>query len=181
MNIRLTILLVAILLLFGGTFLIVGFNRSPDQTPDQPWLYKIDDNSIVHIEVTYLGDTSVYDKKPGSTTWFIVEDGQQIPVFQGKWSGTPLLLSGPKVNRRLAEEMRNPSDFGLDPPESVVRVTERTGRTYEFPYGYSYSGRTKPVRPFGRLSRVIHRASNLGDGNQPLGLSAALRAFVQYG
>ena len=135
MNIRLTILLVAILLLFGGTFLIVAFNQSPDQTPDQPWLYKIDDNSIVHIEVTYQGDTSVYDKKPGSTSWFIIEDGQQIPVFQDKWSGTPLLLSGPKVNRRLAEEMSNPSDFGLDPPESVIKVTERTGRTYEFHMG----------------------------------------------
>lgn len=135
MNIRLTFLLLAILLLFGGTILVVNMNRQAPPEPEQPWLFKVDDNSITHIEVAYQGATAVYDKKPGGTKWFIVADGKEIPVFQEKWSGTPLLLSGPRVNRKLSDEIGNPAAYGLEPPETVVRVTERTGRTYEFHMG----------------------------------------------
>ena len=134
MNIRLTFLLLAILLLFGGAILVVTNRESPPD-PDEDWLFKVDDNTITHIEVAYQGETAVYDKKPGGTKWFIVADGKDIPVFQEKWSGTPLLLSGPRVNRTLSDEIGNPADYGLEPPETVVRVTERTGRTYEFHMG----------------------------------------------
>lgn len=135
MNIRLTFLLLAILLLFGGTILVVTMTREAPPEPDQPWLFKVDDNTITHIEVAYQGATAVYDKKAGGTKWFILEDGREIPVFQEKWSGTPLLLSGPRVNRKLSDEIGNAAAYGLDPPETVVRVTERTGRTYEFHMG----------------------------------------------
>lgn len=135
MNIRLTFLLLAILLLFGGAILVVTNRESPPAEPEQPWLFKVDDNTITHIEVAYQGATAVYDKKPGGTKWFIVADGKEIPVFQEKWSGTPLLLSGPRVNRKLSDEIGNPAAYGLEPPETVVRVTERTGRTYEFHMG----------------------------------------------
>ena len=135
MNIRLTFLLLAILLLFGGTILVVQMTREAPPEPDQPWLFKVDDNTITHIEVAYQGDTAVYDKKAGGTKWFILEEGREIPVFQEKWSGTPLLLSGPRVNRKLSDEIGNAAAYGLDPPETVVRVTERTGRTYEFHMG----------------------------------------------
>lgn len=135
MNIRLTFLLLAILLLFGGTILVVTLNRAAPAEPDQPWLFKVDDNTITHIEVAYQGDTAVYDKKAGGTKWFILEDGREIPVFQEKWSGTPLLLSGPRVNRKLSDQIGNPAEYGLAPPETIVRVTERTGRTYEFHMG----------------------------------------------
>lgn len=134
MNIRLTFLLLAILLLFGGAILVVTNRESPPD-PDEDWLFKVDDNTITHIEVAYQGETAVYDKRPGGTKWFIVADGKEIPVFQEKWSGTPLLLSGPRVNRTLSDEIGNPADYGLEPPETVVRVTERTGRTYEFHMG----------------------------------------------
>ena len=77
MNIRLTFLLVAVLLLFGGSFAVVALTRSPEPKDDQDWLWRVDDNSIVHIEVTYQGEKVVYDKKPGSSYWFIVEgDGK---------------------------------------------------------------------------------------------------------
>lgn len=137
MNIRLTILLVFVLLLFGGAFLWFQFNQSVERIPNQPWLYKVDDDSIVHIEVTHAGQTGTYDKKPGGTTWYIQEAGQESPVFLEKWSGTPLLLSGPQVRRVLVEVIDNPASYGLDPPESVVKVTERSGITYEFHMGDS--------------------------------------------
>lgn len=135
MNIRLTFLLLAVLLLFGGTILIVTLTGTSEREPDQPWVWKVDDNSIVHIEVTYQGEKAVYDRKPGGTNWFIVEGDKETRVFQDKWSGTPLLLSGPRANRKLADTISNPADYGLDPPETIVRITERTGRSYEVHLG----------------------------------------------
>ncbi len=135
MNIRLTILLVFVLFLFGGTFLWFQFNQKSERTPDQPWMYRVDDNSIVHIEVSNEGKTVNYDKKPGGTQWYIQDENGETKVFQEKWSGTPLLLSGPRVNRVLADEIDNPAEYGLDPPKSVIKVTERSGRMYEFHMG----------------------------------------------
>ena len=136
MNVRLSFLLVTVLLIFGGTFLVFQFtDSSGSDTPDRPWLYKVDDGTIVHIQVTNGGQTVDYDKKPGGTTWYIQDGDQETQVFQEKWSGTPLLLSGPKVNRVLAQSFDNPAAYGLDPPESIVKVTERSGRVFEFHMG----------------------------------------------
>ena len=135
MNIRLTFLLVSALIIFGGTYLVVTLNKPRERATTQPWLYKIDDSSIVHIEVSNDGKTVNYNKNPGSSRWFIVEEPANIPVFNDKWSGTPLLLSGPRVNRKLEESFDNAADFGLDPPLTVVKVTERSGIVYEFHIG----------------------------------------------
>ncbi|MDE2939216.1 MAG: DUF4340 domain-containing protein [Chloroflexota bacterium] len=131
MNIRLTILLIIVLLLFGGTFVGVILTRDPEPRQEQAWLWRVDDNSLVNILVTYEGETIEYQKKEGGVRWFIVEEEQERQVYQDKWSGTPLLLSGPRVNRTLADEMEDPAQYGLDPPITVVRLTERTGRQYE--------------------------------------------------
>ena len=136
MNVRLSFLLVTVLLLFGGTFLIFQMRGSSgDDSPDRPWLYKVDDGSIVHIQIIHDGRTVEYDKKPGGTTWYIEDEDRETQVFQERWSGTPLLLSGPKVNRVLAQSFDNPAAYGLDPPESIVKVTERSGLVYEFHMG----------------------------------------------
>jgi hypothetical protein len=135
MNIRLSFLLVAVLIIFGGTFLVFQFTRAEDSPPDPPWLYKVDDSSIVHIEATYNGQTVNYDKKPGSTTWYLQDGGVETPVFTDKWSGTPLLLSGPRVDRVLSQTIDDLKAYGLDPPKSSVKITERSGRTYEFHMG----------------------------------------------
>ena len=131
MNIRLTILLVIVLIVFGGAVLGYFLTKTPEPKQDQAWLWRLDDNSLVHILVTFDGDTVEYRKKPGGIRWFIVEEDGERQVYQDKWSGTPLLLGGPKVNRTLSDEIENPSQYGLDPPVSVVRLTERTGRIYE--------------------------------------------------
>ena len=140
MNIRLSFLLVAVLVLFGGTFLVFQFtdligDSSTDETENRPWLFKLDDGSIVHIQVSHAGRTVDYDRKPGGTTWFIQENGEETEVFLEKWGGTTLLLSGPQVNRIVASSFENPASYGLEPPETVVKVTERSGVVYEFHMG----------------------------------------------
>ena len=140
MNIRLSFLLVTVLVIFGGTFLVFQFtdlidDSSTDDTANRPWLFRVDDDSIVHIQVSHGGRTVDYDRKPGGTTWVIQENGEETQVFQEKWSGTTLLLSGPLVNRIVTTSFDNPASFGLEPPETVVKVTERSGLVYEFHMG----------------------------------------------
>lgn len=133
MNIRLTILLVFVLALFGAV--AWWFQTQSSGTPDEdpPWAWRIDDDAIVNIEAMHQGQRVVYEKDLGRGKWFIVaDDGERQPVFQDKWAGTPLLLSGPRVNRVLSDTIANPAQYGLDPPESVIKITEETGRTYEF-------------------------------------------------
>lgn len=132
MNIRLTILLVFVLALFGA--LALWFKPWDQSVPrqDEPWAWRIDDDAIVNVVVSHQGTTMVYDKDLGRGKWFIVEGDEREEVYQDKWGGTPLLLSGPRVNRVLASTIENPAQYGLEPPESVIVITEETGRSYEF-------------------------------------------------
>ena len=134
MNPRLTVLLVAVLLIFGGAFLAVRLTGSGEEAKFTPWLYRIDDQSIVHVEVTYGGQTVNYAREPGTGDWYIDKE-PKVPVLQEKWGGTPLLLSGPKVSRALAEKIENPASYGLEPPLTRVRVTDVGGTTLEFHLG----------------------------------------------
>lgn len=134
MNLRLSIILVAILVLFGGTFLVLRFTGQQAERTDEPWLFRLDDGAIAYIVATHEGKTVNYEKKPGSLKWFILED-PELPVNFEKWSGTPLLLSGPRVNRVLADTIEDAASFGLDPPVSSVTVTDRSGIGFEFHMG----------------------------------------------
>jgi hypothetical protein len=164
MNIRLTILLVFVLALFGA--LALWFKPWEQDTPrrEEPWAWRIDDEAIVHVEITNRGQVGrsfecsdetvratepelnvVYEKDLGRGKWYIVEGVDRNEVHHPKWAGTPLLLSGPKVNRVLSETIENPAQYGLDPPESTIVITEETGLSYEFwlgnvtpDEGYSY-------------------------------------------
>lgn len=138
MNLRLSILLVAVLLIFGGTFLVVQLTGSPDARPQRPWLYRIDDGSIAHITVSYDGITVDYNRRPGTYDWYIQAEQQgepEIPVFRDLWGGKTLLLSGPKVSREVAQKLEDPANFGLAPPITRVWVTDNVGNTIEFHLG----------------------------------------------
>lgn len=164
MNIRLTILLVFVLALFG--VLALWFKPWDQDAPreEEPWAWRIDDDAIVRVEVTNRSQaggsiecsdetialagekqTVTYDKDLGRGKWFMVAGDEREEVYQARWAGTPLLLSGPKVNRVLGETIENPAQYGLDPPETVITITEETGLSYEFwlgnltpDEGYSY-------------------------------------------
>ena len=134
MNLRLSILLVVVLIIFGGTFLVLRFTDSNERKESSPWLYRIDEGSIVKFDVVYQGETVSYSRNPASLDWYIV-DNPDIPVFQQRWGGTPLLLSGPRVTRPLSETIDDPAGFGLDPPETAVTIIDRSGNQIEFHMG----------------------------------------------
>ena len=138
MNLRLSILLVVVLLIFGGTFLILQVTDNDRPDLRRPWLYRIDEGDIIALELIHKGDKISYFRSPASLDWYISggsNDKPDIPVFQQKWGGTPLLMSGPRVTRPLSDNIEDPSAFGLDPPETAVTVFDRYGNTIEFHMG----------------------------------------------
>lgn len=134
MNLRLSILLVVVLIIFGGTFLVLRFSDSNEPNSGSPWLFRIDEGSIVQLEVKYQGEATNFYRNPASLDWYI-KGTPDIPVFQQRWGGTPLLLSGPRVTRPLADTIENPAAFGLEPPETAVTVIDRYGNEVEFHLG----------------------------------------------
>jgi hypothetical protein len=136
MNVRLSFLLVAVLLIFGGTVLGVWLTSSENLKSDQPWLYRVDENTLAHIKVSHNGQIVNYVKRPGGTTWFI-QGNPDVAVFAGKWGGTTLLLTGPRVNRLLDDNVGDLTTYGLAPPRTTVKLTDRSGLIQEFYLGSS--------------------------------------------
>ena len=137
MNIRLTILMVVVVALAGGAWAVIEFTdvvSRGEEREEEPWLYHIDDDTITDVEVTHDGTTVRFHRDAASYQWDILGD-TDYPVFQQRWGGMPLLFSGPRVNRGLKQTIDNPSVYGLDPPESIVRVADFAGNTFEFHMG----------------------------------------------
>ena len=137
MNVRLTILLAVLAVMIGATWAIIEFTdvvfREEDD-PDEPWLYHMDEGEITFIEVIHDGQGAQYSRDPAGYQWMILGD-PEFPVFQQRWGGTPLLLSGPRVNRGLKTTIDDPAQYGLDPPETIVRVADYAGNKVEFHMG----------------------------------------------
>ena len=137
MNVRLTILLAVLAVMIASTWAIIEFtdlvSRGEEEQPE-PWLFRIDEGDIARIEVSYQEYDVEFAREPGSHQWEILGD-PSFPVFQERWAGTALLLSGPRVNRGLTQTIDNPAQYGLEPPESVVRVSDIAGNSFEFHMG----------------------------------------------
>ena len=72
MNVRLSILLALVLLVFGGTYLAIQLTQSDEPRETDPWLYSVDAGNMVRISVTYQGETVTYQQKPGSPDWIVL-------------------------------------------------------------------------------------------------------------
>jgi len=133
MNLKLSILLVAVLLIVGGVFLALRNGTDPVPEP-RLWFYQMQVDSLAQVSVTHQGQTVEYSKKAGTFDWYIQGPGGTL-VFQGLWGGKPLLLSGPKVSRVISDNLVDPGNFGLDPPQTSVMVTDKSGNVIEFHLG----------------------------------------------
>ncbi len=125
-------------MIFGGTFLVLRFTDSNEPKNESPWLYRIDEGDIIALELVYQGEEIAFFRSPASLDWYIAGEpgvSPDIPVFQQRWGGTPLLLSGPRVTRPLSDTIDDPAGFGLDPPETAVTVFDRYGNKIEFHLG----------------------------------------------
>ena len=75
MNVRLTILLAVLAAMIASTWAIIEFTDlvsrgEPEQ--EEPWLFKIDETDIAHIEVVYQDEAIEFVRDPGSYQWEII-------------------------------------------------------------------------------------------------------------
>jgi Flp pilus assembly protein TadD len=113
------------------------------QLETRPWLYRLDEDQMVRIEVSSAGHTVRYEKKPVTITdlpkvdsedWYIQENSNEISLGRG-FNGAPLLVSGPRAQRVLADNIDDPASYGLEPPETKLLVVGRVGGSVEVHLG----------------------------------------------
>ena len=134
MNVRLSILLLLVLTLIGGSVYVTQELATKERKESPPWLYQLQPEDITKISVAYRDQQMGYELQ--GDQW-VIKDGNDTPVFQDKWSGMTLLLSGPKTNRLLADSIDDPTKYGLDEPQSIIQVFDKSGSPLEFHLGNS--------------------------------------------
>lgn len=158
MNLRLTLVLVVVLLMVGGYVVLYELRKPPDRTPPEPFFYDVSMEAITSVEVTHEAEAAAFKLDDQTReaacaevaaglrctqrfVWsdeksqWVFDDGKDTPVFQDRWGGITLLLSGPRVTRLLSEEESDPSRYGLTAPTSTIRVGMADGRTIELLLG----------------------------------------------
>ena len=160
MNVRLSILLVVIFGLIGGSVYITQELSTKERQPRPDWLYRIDIEDISRISVTTTGASMSYVLD--GDQW-IIQDGNDTPVFIDKWAGTTLLLSGPRSDRLLAEEIDDPAKYGLEPPMTEVTVVDQHGFQLTFHLGTTTSDGSQRYTRLVGSDRLFTVAAIWGD------------------
>ena len=124
MNVRLSILLVVVLILIGGTVAITQVLNTEEPRVQEPWFFKLNLDDIRQISVTHVEERVDYAYE--GDQW-VIKDGNDTPVFIEQWAGTTLLLSGPRSSRTLDIELYDPAEYGFDPPRTKVEIVEKSG------------------------------------------------------
>ncbi len=133
MNVRFSIFLVVLFLLIAGSVTVTRILTIPEPQEKQPLLWKVNFEEIVHISVIHEDETVSYALKD-EDQW-VIEDGNDTPVYLDKWGGTTVLLSGPRASRVISESITDPASYGLEKPNTVIQVRERGGQLFEVHLG----------------------------------------------
>ncbi|MCL0044286.1 DUF4340 domain-containing protein [Dehalococcoidia bacterium] len=132
MNYRISFILLVMLAVVGGYVFIFELQQEPEKDPLPPWIYDIEFTDIIGVNVTYQGKSQSFIRV--DYEWNFKDTGD--PVDLDRWSGIPLLLSGPRIDRVLTEQSVNLVEFGLAPPESDISVTIEGGRKLSMSLGH---------------------------------------------
>ena len=132
MNVRLSILLVVVLILIGGTVGITQVLSTKEPREQEAWFFKLNPEDIKQISVTHNDERVDYAYE--GDQW-VIKDGEDTPVFLEAWAGTTLLLSGPRSSRGLDIEIYDPAEYGFDPPQTEVQIVDKSGFPLKFELG----------------------------------------------
>ena len=161
MSLRVTFILMLVAIAVGVVVIINPFEKEEETTVKEPWFYQVSMDDIEIIEVTHKGDVVSF-LKTGEYTWAF-QDPPTIPPSHYRWAGgIKLLLSGPITRRDitvLAETIEDPSEYGLDKPQTIVDLQIVGNRHLQFrlgdttPDGNHHYGQ---VTPFPQLYLVTN-------------------------
>jgi hypothetical protein len=138
MNLKITIGLLSVAVAIGIVALINPFKSEEERVDKSPWFYQIAQEDIRVIEVTHLG-SHVRFVKTGKAWAF--EEPASLVGFPPAWElfqGTELILSGPRTQRDLtiaAATIDDPTQYGLDDPNTIVDVELTSDRHLRFKLG----------------------------------------------
>jgi hypothetical protein len=146
MNLRVTIVLVAVAIVVGAVVYINPFKDTPEFEEDSPWFFQVAEEDIETIEVVFQGDSVRFVKVDVKRYLWEFEEPAGIPPNRDRWGGITLLLSGPRTDRDLSDSIEgsvtpqkqiieDPAEYGLDNPTTIVTVGLTQDRFLEFRLG----------------------------------------------
>lgn len=136
MNLKFTAFLVLAAIAVGAVAYFNPFREDDDSGPKSPWFYQVAEEDILTISVSFEG-SEVNFYKTEAETWAF-EDPDGIPPSFTRWGGITLLLSGPQTRRDLTAirpTIEDPAQYGLDTPNTIVKVGLSQDRVVEFRLG----------------------------------------------
>ena len=125
MNFRISFILVVLVAVVGGYVLFFELQQGEEREPEPPQFYNLEEQDIRRVVFTHQEETKAFVKREG--TWYF-DDAAGEAVNMNRWSGIPLLLTGPRSRRLLEEQTGDPTLYGLDPPVTLIEITLLDGR-----------------------------------------------------
>lgn len=126
MRLRSILILVGILIALGGYFYFSSQPEPPPPEERQLYVWLIEQEEIEHIEIALPrdGESQAFLKKE-DRLWYFDEPGTPQVDMQRWGGGIPLLLSGPGVDRVIAEDATEEklAEFGLAQPLMMITLT----------------------------------------------------------
>ena len=125
MSFRVSFILLVLVAIVGGYLLLFELQKRPKAEQNAPWFYDVGLEDIASIRLEHGGAAQVFISTPDG--WVFQDSGN--PVDNSRWSGVPLLLTGPRSTRVAKDTVDTPAVYGLDPPQSVFTVTLKGGQS----------------------------------------------------
>ncbi|MDP6496189.1 MAG: hypothetical protein QGI09_12520, partial [Dehalococcoidia bacterium] len=109
MNFRISFILVVLVAVVGGYVLLFELQQTEEREPEPPQFYNLDERQIQNIIFTHQEQTQTFVKREGS--WYF-DNATGDAVDMNRWSGIPLLLTGPRSRRLLEEKIDDRTMYG---------------------------------------------------------------------
>jgi hypothetical protein len=136
MNLKVTAGLIILAIIAGSVAYINPFATDALEEEKSPWFYQVEMDDIMDISISHRGDSVEFFRT--SQNWWSFVDPPDIPPDLHRWGGIVLLLSGPQTRRDLSStraKIVDPSEYGLDQPQTVVDIGLSGGRFLQFRLG----------------------------------------------
>ena len=101
-------------------------------------LLTVGKQDVGRIEVTVDGETRHYVWDSVSDAWFLFDqavdatEDDDIQIPENLWNDRDVLLENPDVIETVTENLKDPEEYGLDPPKVSVWVGFNQNKAHEF-------------------------------------------------
>ena len=126
MNYRISFILIVIALIISiyvGFFELRKPPKTDEGTLEETWFYDIGYDELSVLDIKYQDHNESFTKINGQ--WTFTESGDQVDL--NRWSGIPLLFTGPRSSRLITNNLTNPQEYGIDTPTAEYTITLSTG------------------------------------------------------